>query len=48
MSGEAKCLNESQRLEVISKLSQTKNPSKRSIARQYKVSEVTNRKVWAK
>ena len=34
MSGKAKRLNESQRLEVISKLSQTNPPSKRSIARQ--------------
>ena len=48
MSGKAKRLNESQRLEVISKLSQTNPPSKRSIARQYEVSEATIRKVWAK
>jgi len=48
MSGKATPLNESQRLEVISKLSQTNPPSKRSIARQYKVSEATIRKVWAK
>jgi len=48
MSGKAKRLNESQRLEVISKLSQTNPPSKRSIARPYKVSEATIRKVWAK
>jgi len=48
MSGKAKRLNESQRLEVISKLSQTNPPSKRSIARQYKVSDATIRKVWAK
>jgi len=41
-------LNESQRLEVISKLSQTNPSSKRSIARQYKVSEATIRKVWMK
>jgi len=32
MSGKPKHLNESQRLEVISKLSQTNPPSKRSIA----------------
>jgi len=38
MSGKAKRLNESQRLEVISMFSQTNPPSKRSIARQYKVS----------
>jgi len=48
MSGKAKRLNESQRLELTSKLSQTNPPSKRSIARQYKVSEATIRKVWAK
>jgi len=29
-------------------LSQTNPPSKRSIARQYKISEATIRKVWAK
>jgi len=33
MSGKAKCLNESQRLEVISKLSPTNSLSKWSIAR---------------
>jgi len=48
MSGKAKRLNESQRLEVISKLSQTISPTKRSIARQYKFSEATIRNVWAK
>jgi len=43
MSGKAKRLNESQRLrlEVISKLSQTNSPSKRSIARQNKVGVAT-------
>jgi len=48
MSGKAKRLNESQRLEVIPKLSQTNPPSKGSIARQYKVSEATIGKVWGK
>jgi len=48
MLRKAKPLNESQTLEVISKLSQTNPPSKRSIARQNEVSEVTIRKVWAK
>jgi len=38
----------SHRLELISKLSQTNPPSKRGIARQYKVSVATIRKVWAK
>jgi len=38
----------SHRLEVISKLSQTNPPSKRSIARKYEVSEATIRKAWAK
>jgi len=47
MSGKARRLNASQRLEVISRLSQTNPPSKQSIARQYKVSEATIRKVWA-
>jgi len=48
MPGKAKRLNEPQRLELISKLSQTNPPSKRSIARQYKVSEATILEVWAK
>ena len=50
MSGKAKHLNESQRLEVISKLSQTNPPSKQSIAWQYKVSDatITIRNVWTK
>jgi len=48
MSGKAKRLNESQRWEVISNLSQINSPSKRSIARQYKVNEATIRKVWAR
>ena len=46
MSVRVKRLNESQKLEVISKLSQLNFPSKRSIARQYEVSETTIRKVW--
>jgi len=48
MSDKAKRLNELQILEAISKLSQTNPPSKRSVARQYKVSEATITKVWAK
>jgi len=48
MSGKAKRLNESQRLEVISKLSQRNPSSKRSIARQYEVNEAPIKKVWAK
>jgi len=48
MLRKAKRLNESQTLEVISKLSHTNPPSKRSIARQYEVSEATIRKAWAK
>jgi len=41
-------LIESQKLEVISKLSQTTPQSQRSIARQYKASEATIGKVWGK
>jgi len=48
MSGKAKRLNKSQRLEVISNLSQRDPPSKQNIAQQYKDSEATIRKVWAK
>jgi len=48
MSGKINRLNESQRFEVISKLSQPNPPSKRSIARQYDVSETAIRKVWSK
>ena len=48
MSGEVKRLNESERLEVISKLNQPNPPSKRTITRQYGVSEATIRKVWLK
>ena len=48
MSGKVKRLNESGRLEVISKLNQPNPPGKRSIARQYGVSETTIRKVWSK
>ena len=46
MSSKVKRLNESQRLEVISKLNQPNPPSKRSIARQYEVSETAIRKIW--
>ena len=48
MSGEVKRLNESERLEVISRWNQPNPPSKQSIARQYGVSEATIRKVWSK
>ena len=48
MSGKVKRLNESERLEVISKLNQPNPPSKRSIARQCGVSEATIKKVWSK
>ena len=48
MSGKVKRLNESKRYEVIYKLNQLNPPSKRSIARQYGVSEATIRKVWSK
>ena len=43
MSGKVKQLNESGRLEVISKLNQPNPPSKQSI-----VCEATIRKVWSK
>jgi hypothetical protein len=43
-----KCLNESQRCEIISKLNKTNPPSKRALAREYDVSEGTIRKVWEK
>ena len=48
MSGKVKRLNESKRLEVISKLNQPNPPSKRSIARRYEMSEAIIRKVWSK
>ena len=48
MSGKVKRLNESQRLEVISRLSKPNPSSKKSIARQYEVSEFAIRKVWSK
>ena len=48
MSGKVKRLNESEKLEVISKLNQPNPPSKRSITRRYGVSEATIRKVWSK
>jgi hypothetical protein len=43
-----KRLNESQRYEIISKLSKTNPPSKRALAREYDVSEGAIRKVWEK
>jgi len=43
-----KRLNESQRCEIISKLSKTNPPSKRALAREYDVSEGAIRKVWEK
>ena len=46
MPGKVKRLNEAQRLEIISKLSQPNCSSKRSIARQYEVSEIAIKKVW--
>ena len=42
----AKRLNESQRIEIISKLSGSNPPSKRSIAKLYEVSEGAIRKIW--
>ena len=48
MSGEVKRLNDSERLEVISKLNQPNPASKRSITRQYGVNEAIIRKVWSK
>ena len=48
MSGKVKRLNESERLEVISKLNQPNSHSKRNITRQYGVNEATIRKVWSK
>jgi hypothetical protein len=41
-------LNESQRCEIISKLSKTNPPSKRALAREYDVSKDAIRKVWEK
>ena len=46
MSNKVKRLNESERLEIISLLRQPNPASKRSIARQYEVSEAAIRKVW--
>jgi hypothetical protein len=43
-----KRLNESQRCEIIAKLSKTNAASKRAIAREYDVSEGAIRKVWDK
>ena len=41
-----KRLNESERCEIIAKLSKTSAPSKRAIAREYDVSEGAIRKIW--
>ena len=41
-----KRLNESQRCEIIAKLSRTSPPSKRAIAREYHVSDSSVRKIW--
>ena len=46
MPGKMKRINEAQRLEIISKLNLLNHPSKQSIARQYKVSEIAMKKVW--
>jgi hypothetical protein len=43
-----KHLNESQRCEIISKLSQTNPPSKRALVREYDVNEGAIWKVWEK
>jgi hypothetical protein len=43
-----KCVNESQRCEIIVKLSKTDAPSKKAIAREYDASEGAIRKVWDK
>ena len=48
MSGKVKRLNESKRFQVIYKLNQPNPPSRRSIARQYGVSEATIRKARSK
>ena len=48
MSGEVKRLNESERLEVISRWNQPNPPSKQSISQQYGVSEASIKKVWSK
>ena len=45
MPGKVKRLNDSQRLVVISKLSQSNSPNKRNIARHSEVSETAIRKV---
>ena len=41
-----KCLNESQRCEIIAKLSKTSPPSKRAIAREYNVTDTSVGKIW--
>jgi len=43
-----KRLNESQRCEIIAKLSKTDAPSKRAIAREYDITKGAIRKVWDK
>jgi hypothetical protein len=43
-----KRLNESQRCEIIAKLSKTNAPSKKAITREYDVYEGAIRKVWDK
>ena len=44
--GRGKRLNESQRIEIIEKLSKPNPSSKRAIARTYEVSETAIRKIW--
>ena len=46
MSGKGKHLSESQRLEVIIKLSDTATTSMRSLALKYEVSEGAIQKIW--
>ncbi len=42
----AKCLNEHQRCEIISKLSKMNAPNKSALAQEYSISEGAIRKVW--
>jgi len=44
----SKHLNESQRYEIISKLSKTNPPSKRALVHEYDVNKGAIRKVWEK
>ena len=44
--GAGKRLNDSQRLEIISKLQRPNPPSKRAIAREYDIVESSVRKLW--